>query len=413
MVGGYIAGSAAGFHGSDLISQSNNGVVVVVIQYRLGLFGFLSGNAVHSDGALNAGLLDQNFALRWVNEHIHKFGGDPTRVTIWGESAGAGSVLQQVIAEDGQTQPPLFRGAITSSSFLPSQYTFNDSIPEALYTQVVDSVGCSSSSDTLKCLREADTNALQTANANINLAGFFGTFAFVPVVDGTFIKQRPIEALKQGKVNGEALLAFTNANEGDLFVNQTATPLSASQYAAELFPLLGQKETAQAGELYAGLGSDLVQENLIQGEAIFVCPTYYLLGAFKDRAYKVCSSWLISAPLNQYSRLKGEFALPPALHAGDIAFYWPTLGAPITFNNTDFINAFAQSFTSFAVSLDPNVKIDPSTITPQWDLYSTGDTEMVFNKTVDEQPDVLQITTDEELLQRCSFWESVGALTGQ
>ncbi|KAK1234054.1 hypothetical protein PQX77_002748 [Marasmius sp. AFHP31] len=393
--GGYIAGNASRYDGSDLISRSHSGIVVVVIQYRLGLFGFLSGNAVYSNGALNAGLLDQHFALRWVNKHIHKFGGDPTRVTIWGESAGAGSVLQQVIAEDGQTQPPLFRGAITSSTFLPSQYAFNDSIPEALYTQVVDSVGCSFSSDTLKCLRDADTNTLQTANAKINLAGFFGTFTFVPVVDGTFIKQRPIEALKQGKVNGEALLAFASTNEGNVFVNQTATPLSASQYAGELFPLLGQEETMQAGELYVGLGPELVQENLIQGETIFICPTYYLLSAFKDRAYK------------------GEFALPPALHAGDIVFNWPSLGVPVTFNNTNFIDAFTQSFISFAVSLDPNVKTGPSTITPPWDLYSINDTEMVFNKTVDEKPDVRPVTTNEGLLQRCSFWESVGALTGQ
>ncbi|KAL0578555.1 hypothetical protein V5O48_003456 [Marasmius crinis-equi] len=327
--------------------------------------------------------------------YVSKFGGDPTRVTIWGESAGAGSVLQQVIAEDGQTTPPLFRGAITSSTFLPSQYDFNDTIPQTLYTQVLASVNCTSTDDTLACLRDADTNALQTANTNLNLAAFFGTFNFVPVVDGTFIRQRPTEALKQGKVNGQALLAVTNTNEGDLFVNQTATPFNASQYSAELFPKLDPQDTAMAAQLYASLGSDLTQENLIMGEAIFICPTYYLLNAFQNQSFK------------------GEFALLPALHASDIAFYFPTLGAPITFNNTDFINAFAQSFISFAISLDPNVKVDPTNITPQWNLYSMGDTEMVFNKTAENLPDVHAITTNEDLLARCSFWESVGALTGQ
>ncbi|KAJ7800925.1 Alpha/Beta hydrolase protein, partial [Mycena olivaceomarginata] len=86
--GGYISGQAAGYNGEDIIRQSNNGIVVVVIQYRLGLFGFLAGSEVKKDGDLNAGLLDQDFALRWVNKYISKFGGDPTKVTIWGESAG-------------------------------------------------------------------------------------------------------------------------------------------------------------------------------------------------------------------------------------------------------------------------------------------------------------------------------------
>jgi len=61
---------------------------------------------------------------------ISKFGGDPKKVTIWGESAGAGSVLQHVVANGGKTNPPLFRAAITSSLHFPSQYKYSDRIPE-------------------------------------------------------------------------------------------------------------------------------------------------------------------------------------------------------------------------------------------------------------------------------------------
>ncbi|KAL0065740.1 hypothetical protein AAF712_007223, partial [Marasmius tenuissimus] len=284
--GGYVLGSALGFHGADLISQSNGGVVVVTIQYRLGIFGFLAGNEVHAGGALNAGLLDQNFALRWVNKHISKFGGDPDRVTIWGQSAGAGSVLQQVIAEDGQTSPQLFRGAISSSMFLPSQYAYNDTIPQTSYDQVVDAANCTTSQDTLNCLRDADVNALQAANENINAGILSGVFISVPVVDGTFIKQRPTQALREGKINGGALYAIHNTNEGVIFVNQSAPALNASQYAAKLFPNLTPQDTATVAELYADLGSDLAQEDLIMGEAIFVCPTYFFANAFRNRTYK-------------------------------------------------------------------------------------------------------------------------------
>ncbi|KAG1731872.1 Alpha/Beta hydrolase protein [Suillus paluster] len=133
-----ISGAASLYNGADLTMESNYGVITVLVQYRLGLFGFLPGKAVKEGGALNAGLLDQNYALQWVQAYISSFGGDPTKVTIWGQSAGAGSVLQHLVAHGGNTQPPLFRAAMTSSAFLPSQYNYNDRIPEMVYSEVVD-----------------------------------------------------------------------------------------------------------------------------------------------------------------------------------------------------------------------------------------------------------------------------------
>ncbi len=64
---------------------------------------------------------------------ITKFGGDPDHVVIWGESAGAGSVLQHMVSRDGRTLPPLFKAGITSSTFLPSQYLYNDTVPEVRF----------------------------------------------------------------------------------------------------------------------------------------------------------------------------------------------------------------------------------------------------------------------------------------
>lgn len=72
-----------------------------------------------------------------LSQQIHLFGGDPDRVTIWGESAGAGSVLQHLVAHGGNTQPPLFHQAMTSSTFLPNQYNFDDPVPEFLYNEAV------------------------------------------------------------------------------------------------------------------------------------------------------------------------------------------------------------------------------------------------------------------------------------
>ena len=84
------------------MNTNNNGFVTVEIQYRLGAFGYLASSDVKKYGELNVGLLDQRFALQWVQEHISKFGGDPTRVTVGGESSGAGSVMYLSMANDGE-----------------------------------------------------------------------------------------------------------------------------------------------------------------------------------------------------------------------------------------------------------------------------------------------------------------------
>ncbi|KAK0211202.1 Alpha/Beta hydrolase protein [Desarmillaria ectypa] len=404
--GGYVAGSANGFsgpdayNGNDLVRESGDGVVAVVIQYRLGLFGFLAGESVKVNGVLNAGLLDQQFALQWVQTHITKFGGDSSRVTIWGESAGAGSVLQQVIANDGQTSPPLFRAAITSSSFLPSQYAFNDVVPEFLYNTVVSRTNCTSAANSLTCLRNADVNLLETINVNLCISGFFGTFVFVPVVDGEFIKQRPTVAMREGRVNGEVLMSVTNADEGGIFVDsRTAGTVQVPEYLTQLFPNLSDQNRTIAVAKYSTLGTPIQQVTAIMGESIFVCPTYFLLRAFNGRGFK------------------GQFAIPPASHGSDVSYYFPSMntnGVP-AFGNTDFDKAFAESFLAFVMSLDPNGTFEP-TITPSWKPFSFQQghqVEMRFNRTQAGDPAILPFTTPEDLLDRCSFWESVGSEIGQ
>ncbi|KAG9225193.1 hypothetical protein CCMSSC00406_0007024 [Pleurotus cornucopiae] len=398
--GGYIAFGAAEYDGRDLINGAGKEVVAVVIQYRLGVFGFLSSSKIKDKGVLNAGLLDQEFALEWVQKHISNFGGDPNQVTIWGESAGAGSVLQHVIARDGKTHPPLFRAAITSSSFLPPQYLFNDPYPESVFGQVVSLSGCANSTDALSCLRAADFSVLQAANLAVNTGAFFGTFATAPVIDGEFVTQRPTQALRQKKVNGRVLLAVTNTHEGDIFVDPnaiTSSNMGAAQYANLLYPRIGSEQAALAGRLYDGVGSPVEQANAIMGESVFTCPSYYLLNAFPGRSFKA------------------EYAVPPALHGDDLPYYFPTsIGSPPpTFNNTAFATSFAQSFFNVALFMDPNHKLGKSSTTPPWPSFLLGNTEMLFNRTEGKQPDIRPIGTDSKLLQRCAFWESVSHLTSQ
>jgi len=76
---------------------------------QLGSFGFLASDEVNRRGVVNAGILDQHFALEWVQAYISQFGGDPSRVTVAGESAGGGSVLLQEMAYSGTLGNSLFR----------------------------------------------------------------------------------------------------------------------------------------------------------------------------------------------------------------------------------------------------------------------------------------------------------------
>lgn len=92
-----------------MINASNGQMIYVSIQYRLGTFGFLGGSEIRDNCAQNAGLLDQRAALDWVQRNIRSFGANHSNVTIWGGSAGGGSVTYQMIANGGADLPPFQR----------------------------------------------------------------------------------------------------------------------------------------------------------------------------------------------------------------------------------------------------------------------------------------------------------------
>ncbi|KAA1475665.1 alpha/beta-hydrolase [Dentipellis sp. KUC8613] len=399
--GGYAQGNVSAFPMQDLVEESQGGIVAVNIQYRLGLFGFLSGQKVKDGGSLNAGLLDQNFALQWAQEHIAKFGGDPTKVTLMGESAGAGSVLQHIVANGGNTEPPLFRAGVANSPFLPFQFNFDDATPEALYSEVVSQANCTSSSDTLACLRAVNATDLAVIDAAIANANFLGVYTFTPVVDGKVIVERPTVTLQRGRVNGEALIVSTNAHEGTLFAppaSITAANFTVEEYITQLFPKFDQAHVQQAAAVYS-TGEFIgvpAQASAIMGDSIFVCPAYSMLAAFGQHAWKA------------------EFAIPPGLHGEDLSYEFNHFSTPPTFNNTDFSTAFQQGFLNTIRALNPNDKFEP-TITPNWPSWGLGHAEMLFNQTAeaDSKPVVKAITTDPAQLARCAFWDSVAAINSQ
>ncbi|KAK3314300.1 carboxylesterase [Apodospora peruviana] len=371
--GGYGQGSASTFDFSYLDKTANNGFVSVVIQYRLGAFGFLSSADVAKHGIPNAALHDMRFALQWVKKYISRFGGDPDQVTIAGESAGGGSVMLMAMANGGEDGTTLFRRAIASSPYLPTQPNYDDELPTDYYLQFAQRAGCLGNDDNsldsaavFKCLQNADSILLQKASANTSYSAKYGQWAFIPVTDGELIKELPTQQLTAGKVNGERIVTGNNANEGTYFVPQNITTESLfSDFVRFNYPQVSPENLTAVLGLYNISGSPVGPKhdtdglhppyatqvsnyavgwqqaaNNLYAETTFVCPAYWLADAYsKDTTKK---AW------------RYQFSIPDATHGKDIA---PLTLDPATSDAMDptFRKGFQSIWGQFIVSGDPTL----------------------------------------------------------
>lgn len=212
--GGFTSGSGAiaWYHGSRLAAR---GVVVVTVNFRLGPFGFLHLEALGGEawrGAANLGLSDQALALEWVRDNIGAFGGDPARVCIFGESAGAMSVSAHLGRPESAG---LFRAAIAQSG--AAGHVQSLASAERTAAAVIAEIGLGS--DSLD--RLADVPAPVLLDAAIALEGRIRgdglPLPFQPTVDGTTLPRAPIDAIAAGAAADVALVAGTTAEEMKLF----------------------------------------------------------------------------------------------------------------------------------------------------------------------------------------------------
>lgn len=188
----------------------------MTLNYRLSAWGFLSSREVASNGATNLGLRDQRLALQWVQENIAAFGGDPRKVTIFGESAGAMSVGYHLTAYGGRDDG-LFRGGIMESGgSISAGALHNESYYQDSFDSLAAQVGCSKdpTEDALQCLREVPFEKL---NAALNDTSGSPTYLFQPTVDNDFIQTRGSEQLNTHAFVRVPIIAGTNSDEGTSF----------------------------------------------------------------------------------------------------------------------------------------------------------------------------------------------------
>ena len=212
--GAFVTGSGSGafYDGASLARRGD--VVVVTINYRLGVLGFLAHPDLRdpqTGAAGNWGLLDQIASLRWVQDNIADFGGDPGKVTIFGESAGSMSVSTLL------GSPPaagLFRGAIAESGGAAG-------VPMDVAKETAEAVAAALGlgADEVSKLRDAPVDKILEAQTKVTLdrRGTGGPLPFAPVVDGAVLTEHAQQAVAGGSAAGVSLLIGSNLDEWKLF----------------------------------------------------------------------------------------------------------------------------------------------------------------------------------------------------
>jgi carboxylesterase type B len=339
-------------------------------------FGFLAGKELQKEGNTNLGLRDQRLGLQWVAENIAAFGGDPDKVTIWGESAGAISVFDQTIINRGNNTykgKALFRGAVMDSGSVVPALEVSNPKPQAIYDTVVRSAGCSGSSDTLACLRSKDYSTF--LNAVNSLPGILSyqslNLAYLPRPDpnDNFFPVSPEEAALNPTDLGVARVPIIIGDQEDegtlfsLFISNVTSGEKLTDYFYSYFPNADRSKVKGLVDLYpadpsagspfrTGLLNELYP-NFKRNAAVLGDSTFTLT----RRGYLAS----VAGTVPSWSYLSSAFYGTPILgtfHATDLlSIYYGVLA--------NVQKSILGYYISFFNELDPNA-LNTGTNWPQW-----------------------------------------------
>ncbi|KAF8970831.1 carotenoid ester lipase precursor [Flammula alnicola] len=357
--GGFEKGTASFplYDGSVIVERSillGMPIIYASINYsfecQIG-FGFLASKEVKAAGIGNLGLQDQREAMRWIQKYIGSFGGDPTKVTIWGESAGAISVALHMVANNGNTEG-LFRAAFMQSG---SAVPFGDIMEgQPHYDALVEQTGCTGSADTLECLRALPFDVLKAA---VDMSpGIFDfqslNLAWPPRADGVFLTDHPQKLVQQGIIANVPFVTGDCDDEGTLFSLSTLNVTTDAQFADYVQNTLLQgigitdDEISQLASLYP---SDLTQGSPFDtGITDALSPQYKRLASFQgDLTFQAPRRFLLqnrSGKQSAYAFLSKRFKTLPVLGSMHV---------------TDLLNVYGgEELTNYLVrfvtTLNPN-----------------------------------------------------------
>ncbi|WP_425827367.1 carboxylesterase/lipase family protein [Streptomyces fractus] len=290
--GAYLSGSTDGppYDGTALAAR---GVVVVTLNYRVGAEGF----GVFDGAPANRGLLDQAAALRWVRENIAAFGGDPDRVTVFGESAGAGSVAALLAMPSAAG---LVRRAVAQS--VPGTF-FSLDLARDIGARIGERLGVpgAGAAELAACapkaLRDATDDLIRELPAHADRWGRVAhtSTPFSPVVDGEVLPVTPWEALAGGAARDVELLVGHNRDEFRLFTIMAGRyGKTTEEEASDALSRFGPGPAAEADYRAAYPSADATRlHELVQSDWLFRIPTLrlaeaHVAGGGTAYAYELC-----------------------------------------------------------------------------------------------------------------------------
>ncbi|KAF8516316.1 Alpha/Beta hydrolase protein [Hysterangium stoloniferum] len=387
--GGFEDGDTSANDGSTVVARSmtlNEPIIYVSANYRVSAFGFGGSKEIKAAGVGNLGLRDQRFALQWVQENIHLFGGDKNRVTIWGESAGAFSVGLHMVINKGNPDG-LFHGAFMESG---SPFVLKDiTAGQPFYDQLVANAGCSGSKNTLECLKAVPLNVFQAAvNESPSIGGFMSLqacddmLAWQPRIDGEVITENPQDSIPfasgdcddEGTIFSMSTLNLTTDLEATTYLHENYIPeANDAQFAtlATLYP----SDPAAGSPFDTGDANQLSPEfkriAAFQGDFVFQAPRRFFIRIASKRQ----NVWSFLFKRGKATPIVGSF------HSSDLQEFYASSAMP-GFQGTDFL-------VNFINTGNPN---KGATAPIFWPMYSSNELEPPLLTFLD--PDVLNITTD-------------------
>ncbi|KYG02350.1 hypothetical protein BE18_02715, partial [Sorangium cellulosum] len=394
--GGFEMGSSAEADYDGRLLSETTGSVVVTLNYRLGPLGFLALPELKSEdpdhpstGAY--GLEDQRAALEWVKANIGAFGGDPGKVTLFGESAGGISVCMHLVSPPSKG---LFQRAIIESG--PCDSAADEATATAQGQELVEALGCADAPSVLECLRgkpaEEVMSALPPGEAFLVGAGP----TWFPVIDGWNLPDLPGKLLEAGSFEKMPTILGSNGDEGSLFVTlwgETATVADEADFvtfADGLAPGHGEEVVANyPSDTY---GSAQAAATAALGDSMFVCPTRRAARAIASGGAATYLYHFTHAP---ESSLLGDLG---AFHSAEIRYVFGNPGLlvsePLTEDELELSQAIMGYWSRHAETGDPNGE-DAA----EWPRYDAETDENI----------VLDMTLSQEAgLKKdlCDMWDS-------